>query len=85
MDPGDPPAALRRYEALRLPRASRVQAMARGNAARFHLPDGPEQQARDAAMASSFGLSPEVGWLYGHDAEAVDGAAAENASVVQAP
>jgi salicylate hydroxylase len=84
-DPDDPPAALRRYETLRLPRASVVQAMARGNAARFHLPDGPEQRARDAAMASSFGLSPEVGWLYGHDAEAVDEAAAGAAPVVQAP
>jgi salicylate hydroxylase len=64
----DLPAALRRYEALRLPRATRVQAMSRGNAARFHLPDGPEQRARDAAMASSFGLSPEIEWLFGHDA-----------------
>jgi hypothetical protein len=29
--------------------------------------DGPEQEARDAAMASAFGLSPEIGWLYGYD------------------
>jgi len=34
---------------------------------RFHLPDGAQQEARDAAMASSFGLSPEIDWLYGHD------------------
>ena len=66
------PAALLRYEALRLPRATRVQAMSRGNATRFHLPDGPEQRARDTAMASSFGLSPEIEWLFGHDAWEID-------------
>jgi salicylate hydroxylase len=68
------PTVLLRYEALRLPRATRVQAMSRGNAARFHLPDGPEQQARDVAMASSFGLSPEIEWLFGHDAWEIGGA-----------
>jgi 2-polyprenyl-6-methoxyphenol hydroxylase-like FAD-dependent oxidoreductase len=69
-DPGarDVPSALERYAALRRPRASRVQAISRGNGTRFHLPDGPEQEARDAAMASSFGISPEIDWLYGHDA-----------------
>jgi hypothetical protein len=55
---------------VRLPRSAAVQTRAHGNAARFHLPDGPEQRARDAAMASSFGLSPDIGWLYGHDVEA---------------
>ena len=68
----DPSSALRRYEALRLPRVSAVQAMARENAGRFHLPDGPEQCARDAAMASRFGLTPAIDWLYGYDAEAID-------------
>lgn len=68
----DVPAALRRYEQMRLPRASRVQAAARGNKTRYHLPDGPEQVARDAAMASgatdwSF---KAIEWLYGHDAAA---------------
>jgi salicylate hydroxylase len=67
----EPAAALQQYEALRLPRATRVQAAARGNAKRFHLPDGPEQEARDAAMAKSFGLSSEIDWLYGHDAGAI--------------
>ena len=64
------PAALARYAALRRDRASRVQALSRGNGARFHLLDGPGQQIRDAVMASSFGLSPEIDWLYGHDAVA---------------
>lgn len=61
------PEALNRYASLRRDRAARVQAISRGNGVRFHLPDGPEQQARDAAMASAFGLSPEIDWLYGYD------------------
>jgi salicylate hydroxylase len=64
---GDVSAALVRYETIRRGRATRVQEMSRANGRRFHLSDGPEQQARDAAMASSFGLSPEIDWLYGHD------------------
>jgi salicylate hydroxylase len=64
-DGHDIPAALDRYETVRRQRAARVQAISRGNGVRFHLPDGPEQQARDTAMASSFGLSPEIDWLYG--------------------
>jgi salicylate hydroxylase len=65
-------AALRRYEALRLPRTARIQAVARGNKTRNHLPDGPEQRARDASMAAgaadwSIGASA---WVYEHDATA---------------
>jgi salicylate hydroxylase len=68
----DVAAALHRYEQVRLPRASRVQAAARNNKTRYHLPDGPEQAARDAHMASgatdwSFKATE---WLYGHDAAA---------------
>ena len=64
------PDALRRYEALRLPRASRVQGLSEVNKMRFHLPDGPAQQARDAEMArGTTDFSPKaVAWLYGHDA-----------------
>jgi salicylate hydroxylase len=67
---GGVPAALRRYEALRLPRTARIQAVAAGNKTRNHLPDGPEQRARDAAMAAgaadwSIGASA---WVYDHDA-----------------
>jgi GrpB-like predicted nucleotidyltransferase (UPF0157 family) len=66
----DVPEALRRYEALRIPRASRLQALSSENKTRFHLPDGPEQEARDARMAEgmtdwSFAA---VGWIYEHDA-----------------
>jgi len=48
----DVPSALRRYEALRRPRATRLQEMARANKTRFHLSDGPEQQARDTLLAT---------------------------------
>ena len=72
--PQEVPAALRRYEALRLPRASQVKEASRNNKIRFHLPDGPQQQERDAQMASgstdwSF---KAVQWLYGHDAGSID-------------
>jgi salicylate hydroxylase len=68
------PEALRRYETLRLPRASRIQALSGTNKTRFHLPDGPAQEARDAEMArgtTDWSLKA-VAWLYGHDAGAVE-------------
>ena len=68
----DPAAALRRYDALRVPRATKLQSMSTTNKTRFHLPDGPEQRARDAEMAAgatdwSF---ENVAWIYEHDAAA---------------
>ncbi len=45
---GDVPGALRRYEAVRAPRVARIHAASASNKTRFHLADGPEQQARDA-------------------------------------
>ncbi|HSS74849.1 MAG TPA: FAD-dependent monooxygenase [Gaiellaceae bacterium] len=72
----DVPAALRRYEAARLPRASRIQAMSAQNKVRFHLPDGPEQRARDAEMAtqSTDWSIKAIAWIYGHDAGMVEDA-----------
>ena len=66
----DIPEALLLYETLRLPRASRIQAMSATNKTRFHLPDGPAQEERDAQMATgSTDWSIEaVAWIYGHDA-----------------
>ena len=64
-DASTAPAALLRYEALRRPRASRVQLMSRGRELRNHLPDGPEQQQRDAALADGDPLRDSA-WLYGH-------------------
>ena len=66
--PWEPPTALARYERVRLPRASRVQEASRGRTAHHHLPDGPEQVARDAAFAGEDPLSHND-WLYGYDAE----------------
>ena len=60
------PQALQRYDALRRPRASRVQLMSRGREIRNHLVDGPEQQQRDAELASGNPLRDSA-WLYGHD------------------
>ena len=68
----DIPQALARYQELRLPRTSFVQSLAAGNKTRFHLPDGPEQAARDAKMAAGgtdYSIEA-IGWLYGHDAAA---------------
>jgi len=69
----DVEAALKLYETLRLPRASRVQNASWDNKTRFHMPDGPAQEARDAQMAQ--GMTDwsyrAVAWLYGHDAAVV--------------
>jgi salicylate hydroxylase len=66
----DVPEALRKYQALRLARTSRVQSGAEANMTRYNLPDGPTQQARDAEMArGGTDFSPgAVAWLYGYDA-----------------
>jgi salicylate hydroxylase len=42
----DPAAALEGYERLCLPRVTRLQQMSRANKLRFHMRDGPEQEAR---------------------------------------
>ena len=68
---GEVPEALARYQALRLPRTAHVQSLAAANKTRFHLPDGPEQVARDAKMAAGgtdWSIS-SIGWLYNHDPE----------------
>jgi len=64
----DPVETLRRYETLRRPRVTRLQDMSRANKTRFHLPDGPGQQARDAEWANAGDRSPEsLRWLYEFD------------------
>jgi 2-polyprenyl-6-methoxyphenol hydroxylase-like FAD-dependent oxidoreductase len=70
--PGDVTGALVRYEEVRKPRASRLQEASAANRKRFHLPDGPEQQKRDEALATSGDRSiANIGWLYRHDAAQV--------------
>jgi salicylate hydroxylase len=68
-DRGSVQQALQRYEDIRRPRASRVQLMSRGAEVRNHLPDGPEQQQRDAELADGNPLRDSA-WLYGHDLDA---------------
>jgi salicylate hydroxylase len=64
--------ALARYEAVRKPRATKLQQASAANRVRFHLPDGGAQRARDEAMATSGDrLIANIGWLYAHDAAQV--------------
>lgn len=70
--PDDVPSALRRYEEIRKPRATRLQEASAANRTRFHLADGPKQRERDEAMANSGDRSmANIGWLYMHDAAQV--------------
>jgi len=65
-DPADPVAALRAYEALRLPRTTRLQEVSHARAHVNHLPDGTRQRARDASFASADPLAANA-WIYGYD------------------
>lgn len=71
-DRADPAAALRRYETLRLPRTTKLQEVSHARAHINHLPDGPEQRARDASFTRADPLVANA-WIYGYDAEAVSG------------
>ena len=66
----DVESAFQLYESVRLPRANQIQTQSWDNKTRFHMPDGPGQVERDAAMAR--GMTDwayrAVGWVYGHDA-----------------
>ncbi|MET9878816.1 FAD-dependent monooxygenase [Actinacidiphila glaucinigra] len=68
---GDPAAALRRYEGLRLPRTARLQQVSHGRSHINHLADGPEQRERDARYAHDDPLIAN-GWIYGYDPDAPD-------------
>lgn len=68
IDARDVPEGLRRYETLRLPRTSRVQALSGGNKTRFHLPDGPAQVERDDETARGTTDWSRSAWLYGYAA-----------------
>lgn len=74
--------AIRIYEQERMPKAYAKQQVSFLNGAIWHLPDGPEQQARDRAMAPElcgkyyvrssnlYGDPQTVLEVYGYDAEA---------------
>ena len=63
------PGGAARYESLRVERATRVQRMSGERREHHHMDDGPEQVARDAALASQDPRAYNE-WLYGHDVEA---------------
>ncbi|MBN9486125.1 MAG: FAD-dependent monooxygenase [Alphaproteobacteria bacterium] len=67
--PDDIARSLACYEAVRKPRATRLQQASAANRTRFHLHDGEAQRARDEALATSGDRSiANIGWLYAHDA-----------------
>ena len=49
-------------------RTTRLQEISHARAHDNHLPDGPEQQARDASLAAADPLVAN-GWIYAHDAD----------------
>ena len=65
-EPADPVAALRRYEQARIPRTTRLQEVSHARGHLNHLPDGPEQRARDQAFADTDALAANA-WIYAHD------------------
>jgi salicylate hydroxylase len=65
-DQADPVQALRRYESERIARASKVQQGSYARADYNHLPDGPEQHARDEALQAADPLAANA-WIYAHD------------------
>jgi salicylate hydroxylase len=66
---GDPALALDVYQRVRIPRAARIQQLSHDRKDINHLPDGPEQQRRDAELSKGDALV-RSGWIYAHDAEA---------------
>ena len=62
----DPIAALRRYEAARIPRTTRLQEVSHARGQLNHLPDGPGQRARDQDFATTDALAANA-WIYAHD------------------
>jgi salicylate hydroxylase len=73
----DVAAALKLYEQVRRPRASKIQDGSWANKTRFHMPDGPAQVERDALMAKGVTdwSNSAIAWVYGHDAGRLEDAA----------
>jgi 2-polyprenyl-6-methoxyphenol hydroxylase-like FAD-dependent oxidoreductase len=68
-NPAGPAAALRRYQELRMPRTTRLQEISHARAHVNHLPDGPEQRARDTSFTDVDPLMASA-WIYAFDPEA---------------
>ena len=67
--PAEPAAALARYQELRIPRTTRLQEVSHARAHVNHLPDGPEQRARDASFTGVDPLAASA-WIYAYEPEA---------------
>jgi salicylate hydroxylase len=65
--------ALTRYEAARRPHTAKIQRMSWDNNTFYHLPDGPEQVARDTALQAATAESglAALSWIYGNDPEVI--------------
>ncbi|MFG2408463.1 FAD-dependent oxidoreductase [Streptomyces brevispora] len=76
---GGAPEAFRRYQELRLPRTTLIQRGARQSTRFLHLRDQPKpgdpRRTRDTADPHGLAGLRAMGWLYGHDAEAIAAAA----------
>ena len=64
----DPELALDVYQRVRIPRAGRIQQLSHSRKDINRLPDGPEQQRRDAELCKGDALV-RSGWIYAYDAE----------------
>ncbi|WP_211286492.1 FAD-dependent monooxygenase, partial [Streptomyces griseoruber] len=73
--PDNPIAALGRYEELRRRRTARLQEVSHGRSHINHLPDGPEQRARDLEYSQADPLRAN-GWIYEYDPETAVSASA---------
>lgn len=78
-DSDDIKTALRRYQDIRMPRVTLVQAKTREHQYIWHVADGKEQLARDGLMGKDadenpvfWGHTERQKWLFGHDAEILD-------------
>ena len=60
--------ALKNYERIRMERVTKIQGMSHARKDINHLPDGPDQKARDARLIHEDPLEHNR-WLYGYDAE----------------
>jgi salicylate hydroxylase len=64
----DPQRALTDYEAARIERTTKIQSLSHARKDINHLPDGPEQRARDAQLSEGDPLITS-GWIYSYDPE----------------
>jgi len=71
----DPVQALHRYEELRIARTSRLQELSHARSDLNHLPDGPQQQARDQSFGQADPLLAN-GWIYEYNPDTAVGAPA---------